>query len=418
MQQVSLFNQQLDSNDERPLAERLRPQTLDDVVGQQALLSLGAPLHSLITSGKLISLLFWGPPGVGKTTLARLLAKEASYYFTTLSAVSSGVKELRETIQAAVLRRERLGQQTVLFIDEIHRYSKTQQDALLPYVENGSIILIGATTENPSFQVVPALLSRLLIFQLEALSEAELLILIERALALYKLPANTLEDAARVFLLRFANGDARKALSLLDAALRILNQQDGSSKQIDVSSLERLAQQSYPIYDRQGDGHYDHASAFQKSLRGSDVNAALYWLAKMIAGGEDPRFIARRLLVTAAEDVGLADPQALIICNAAVQAAERLGWPEARIPLALAVCYVARAPKSNKAYLALDKALHDVRQGKSYPVPTHLKDSHYRDAKERYGHGEGYVYTHDAPEMAQTFLPEPLLGTRYFEESE
>ena len=298
----------------------------------------------------------------------------------------------------------------MLFLDEIHRYSKTQQDALLPYVENGTLVLIGSTTENPSFQVNPALLSRVLVVRLDYLGRPEMLTLLKRGvLALGNL---RISEEALGFIVDYANGDGRSALNLLETAQLTAPTTDGQ-RTVTIGLLENLAQQGRLNYDRQGDEHYDHASAFQKSLRGGDADAALYWLAKMIAGGEDPRFIARRLLVTAAEDVGNADPMALVLANTAAQASEKLGWPEARIPLAQAVIYVAKARKSNQAIKAIDAALKDIRSnGKSFPVPKHLRDSHYSGAKD-YGHGEGYIYSHNQPDAPQTFLPDELVGTCY-----
>lgn len=396
-----------------PLAEQLRPKTLAGFVGQKSVLGERAPLRNLIEARHLTSLIFWGPPGVGKTTLARLIAENSGARFVELSAVSSGIADLRRVVEEA---REALNlsqKHTVLFIDEIHRYSKTQQDALLPYVENGTVTLMGATTENPSFQVIPALLSRVLVVRLEHLGREDVLELLRRGVD--KLSTVTISEAALDYLVNYANGDGRSALNLLETASLCAPQKEGM-RYIDVELLEQLAQQGRLNYDRDGDAHYDHASAYQKSLRGSDPDAAIYWLGKMIAAGEDPRFIARRLMVTAAEDVGNADPMALVLAVSAAEAVERLGLPEGRIPLAQATIYVARAKKSNQAIVAVDKALHDIqRQGKNYPVPLHLRDAHYKDAG-RYGHGVDYVYTHDHPEVKQRFLPDALQGTTYVEE--
>ena len=308
----------------------------------------------------------------------------------------------------------------MVFIDEIHRYSKTQQDALLPHVENGTLTLIGATTENPHFQVNSALLSRLLLFQLNALKTDALSTLISTAKAAYTQTTQRyvkLEDGAKAFLIRYANGDGRSVLTLFQAATACapLAQEHSDTIYISLDLLEQLAQQNRLNYDRQSDAHYDHASAYQKSMRGGDPDAALYWLAKMIAGGEDPRFIARRLMITAAEDVGLANPNAFVLAEAASRSVETLGLPEGRIPLALATAYVARSAKSNHAYKALDAALQDIqRDGKSYDVPLHLRDSHYSGA-DSLGHGVGYVYTHNQPNTPQTFLPDELADTQYLD---
>jgi putative ATPase len=363
-----------------------------------------------MTSGSLTSLIFWGPPGVGKTTLARLIANHASARFIELSAVSSGIADLRKAVESAKETLNLEQRQTVLFIDEIHRYSKTQQDALLPYVENGTITLIGSTTENPSFQVIPALLSRLLVVRLNYLERDDIRCLLQRGLTCLQ-PVEVPDDAMQ-FIVDYANGDGRSALTLLETAWQCAPLKD-NMRCITVEHLEQLAQQNRLNYDRQGDEHYDHASAYQKSMRGSDADAALYWLGKMIAAGEDPRFIARRLMVTASEDVGNADPMALLIAVSAAQAVETLGLPEGRIPLAQATLYVAQAPKSNQTVCAIDRVLDDIRRcGKSYPVPLHLRDTHYQGAS-AYGHGMGYTYTHDQPDRPQTFLPDALIGTRY-----
>lgn len=414
-----LFDTLADRHRRTPLAEKLRPDSLEAFLGQHAVIGPDSPLRALYARGELTSMIFWGPPGVGKTTLARLMARQSQARFCELSAVNSGVKELREAIAEARQALRTDGQPTVVFIDEIHRYSKAQQDALLPYVENGTITLMGATTENPSFQVIAPLLSRMLVVRLDPLARADILALIARGLAHVQAqtpPGETLvlEEQAAGFLADYANGDGRSALTLLEIALKCAPSAAGQ-RVVSVTLLEQLARQNRLNYDRQGDEHFDHASAYQKSMRGGDADAALYWLAKMLAGGEDPRFIARRLVVTASEDVGLARPTALVVANAAAEAVERLGLPEGRIPLAMATAYVARAPKSNHAYRAIDAALADIQQrGKSYPVPPHLRDAHYADAA-RYGHGVGYQYTHDHPDAAQAFLPPELTGTRYLD---
>lgn len=418
-QSGNLFDLLAEQNRQTPLPEMMRPKTLDDFLGQEEVLGPGTPLRNLIETRQLISLIFWGLPGVGKTTLARIIAKNSNACFIELSAVNSGIKELRDAVAEAEETLKLSGAATVVFIDEIHRYSKTQQDAILPFVENGTIILIGATTENPSFQVIPALLSRLLLVRLKPLGREQMKILIKRGVVYlgktrHKL---TISHEGIGFIADYANGDGRSALNLLETVYKCAPLQKDTeghdTRLIDLSLLEQLAQQNRLNYDRQGDEHYDHASAYQKSMRGGDADAAIYWLGKMIAGGEDPRFIVRRLMITASEDVGLADPYAFQLALAAAQSVERLGLPEGRIPLALATIYTAKAPKNNVAICAIDEALNDItRQGHNYAVPEHLRDSHYAGAN-TYGHGKGYVYTHDHPEQVQRFLPEELANKRY-----
>ena len=403
-----------------PLADRMRPRGLQQFLGQATLLGEGKPLRKLIIGKSTFSFILWGPPGSGKTTIARLVANISESKFYEISAVSAGVSEIRKVIEQSkkTWRQSRLG--SILFIDEIHRLNKSQQDSVLPHIENGTIRLIGSTTENPSFEVIPSLRSRCQIFRLESLSIKDMESLLERALIdkEYGLGNDSfkIDSGARKLIICYANGDARKLLNLLEAARDFSYCEEDKPRLVDVKDVEGIIQSVAVLYDKGGTEHYDHASAFQKSMRGSDPDAAIYWLAKMISGGENPCFIARRLIVTATEDVGNADPMALLIANAAAESCEKLGWPEARIPLAQAVIYIAQAPKDNSAIVAIDLALNDIQQkGKSYPVPDHLKDAHYIDAKDRYGYGKKYKYPHDYPnsEVAQDYLPNELKGSQY-----
>lgn len=408
---MNLFDVLEDQNKQTPLAELLRPLTLDEFLGQNQLFGEHNAVLNLIKSKRLFSLLVWGPPGCGKTTLARLIAKESDCRFEELSAVTSGVKELKEVVENAKAAL-RSGQKTIVFIDEIHRYSKTQQDALLPHVERGVIYLIGATTENPSFQVIPALLSRVRTVCLNPIDTENMLKIVRKGYKylIEKHGKINLDAQIGDFIVKYASGDARLALNLVENSYFAADFKD-SERFLSLQLLEELAQSKAVKYDVQE--HYDIASAFQKSMRGSDPDASIYWLARMISAGEDPRFIARRLIVCAAEDVGNADPNALNVAVNAYRAVELLGLPEGRIPLAQAVEYVAKAPKSNLAYMAINAALSDIQKGENYPVPAHLKDSHYKDAS-KYGFGEGYIYSHNNPEASQTFLPDEIKDKKYF----
>lgn len=432
-----------------PLAVRMRPAALDEVAGQAHLLVPGSPLRRLIDAGAPGdaaraapgSVILWGPPGTGKTTLAYLIATASGRRFVELSAVTAGVKDVRTVVEDARRRLATGGEETVLFIDEVHRFSKSQQDALLPSVENRWVTLVAATTENPSFSVNSPLLSRSLLLTLQPLDDGDVRALVRRAVAdergLGGLVALT--DEAEDHLVRLAGGDARKALTVLEAAAGAAlsgttdapapDTTAGASEDddpagraattVDLDAVERAVDVAAVRYDRDGDQHYDVVSAFIKSMRGSDVDAALHYLARMIAAGEDPRFIARRIVIAAAEDVGMADPSALQTAVAAAQAVQLIGMPEGRIVLAEAVVHLATAPKSNAAYLGIDAALADVRAGRAGTVPAHLRDAHYPGAKQL-GHGTGYRYAHDAPHAVapQQYLPDALTGARYYTPSD
>ncbi|MGO9164421.1 MAG: replication-associated recombination protein A [Streptosporangiaceae bacterium] len=399
-----------------PLAVRMRPRTLDEVVGQRHLTSGGSPLRKLTEFDAPLSVLLWGPPGTGKTTLAYVVSQVTRRRFVELSAVSAGVRDVRAAIEEARRQLGMNGTQTILFIDEVHRFNKAQQDALLPAVENRWVSFIGATTENPFFSVVSPLMSRSLLLTLRPLAEAEIGAVIDRALADERglAGAVTLDPAAREHLIRLAGGDARRVLTYLEAAA--LGLPDAGV--IDVGVLERAVDRAAVRYDRDGDQHYDVISAFIKSIRGSDADAALHYLARMIEAGEDPRFIARRLIVHASEDIGMADPSALQIAVAAAHAVEFVGLPEARINLAQAVIHLALAPKSNAVIVAIDAAAADVRSGLAGAVPRHLRDAHYRGAA-RLGHGRGYQYPHDFAEgvARQAYAPDSIAGRQYYQPS-
>jgi putative ATPase len=414
-QPESLFDQaeEAATNAAAPLAVRMRPRNLDEVIGQRHLTGAGTPFRKLIDNDAPMSLLLWGPPGTGKTTLAYVVSQVTKRRFVELSAVSAGVKDVRAAVDAARRTLGLSGTQTVLFIDEVHRFSKTQQDALLPAVENRWVSFIGATTENPFFSVVSPLLSRSLLLTLQPLSDDDIHEVIRRAINEPRgLDAKvTLDQDAEEHLVRLAGGDARRALTYLEAAA--LGQTN-----IDIKTLERAVDQAAVRYDRDGDQHYDVISAFIKSLRGSDVDAALHYLARMIEAGEDPRFIARRLIVHASEDVGMADPTALLTAVAAAQAVEFVGLPEARINLAQAVIHISLAPKSNAVITAISRAGADVRNGLIGAVPAHLRDTHYPGAG-KVGHGEGYLYPHDFDDgiVAQRYAPDPVADRVYYEPS-
>lgn len=392
----------------QPLAERLRPQTLDDYIGQKHLVGERAILRQMIDSGNIVSFILWGPPGVGKTTLAKIIANQLERPFYTLSAVSSGVKDVRDVIEKAKQSRFfSQGGNPVLFIDEIHRFSKSQQDSLLAAVENGTITLIGATTENPSFEVITPLLSRCQVYVLKPLENEDLLALAKRAIETdSELKKREIILDETDSLLRYSGGDARKLLNILE--LVVAAEPEGVVRFNNVVVTERL-QQNPMAYDKDGEMHYDIISAFIKSIRGSDPDAAVYWLARMVAGGEDPKFIARRLLISAAEDIGLANPNALLLANACFDALHKIGWPEGRIILSETTIYLASSPKSNSAYLAIDEALAIVEQTGNLPVPLHLRNSPTKLMKEL-NYGKNYKYSHDYPNhfVEQQFLPDQL----------
>ncbi len=417
---TDLFNHQMQENlrKEAPLAARMRPRTLDEYVGQEHIVGEGKLLRRAIEADRLFSsILFWGPPGTGKTTLAQIIANQTQHHFETLSAVLDGKPRLREVVQEALERRKLYNKGTILFVDEVHRWNKAQQDALLPHVENGTIRLIGATTENPFFEVVGALVSRSRVFQLRGLNQRETGILLDRALGDinrgYGSRRINLHDAARKHLVEMATGDARNALNALELAVESTKADADGIIQITLDVAQESIQRRAVLYDKDGDSHYDTISAFIKSVRGSDPDAALYWLAKMIYAGEDPRFIVRRLLILAGEDIGLADPMGLVVTNAAAQAFEFVGMPEGIYSIVEATLYLATAPKSNStgAYFKALKRLEDQGQ---ISVPNHLKDGN-RDAAQL-KHGEGYVYPHaeDGHFTPQQYLPKRLLGTYFY----
>ena len=401
---MNLFDALEDNNKQMPLAQLLRPKSLDEYLGQTNVISENSPVYNLIKAKRLFSFILWGPPGCGKTTLARLIANYHNANFIELSAVTSGVKDVKDAVVSAK-ENLRSGVRTIVFIDEIHRYSKTQQDALLPHIENGTFHLMGSTTENPSFQVIPALLSRAQVIILNPIDDLSIRKIVQKGYDYlsknYPSQNVKITDEAIETIVKLARGDARFALNTVE------NSYFAAKGEVGKNLIENLLQKRTAKYGI--DEHYDLASAYQKSLRGSDADAAIYYLAKMLASGEDPRFIARRLLVVASEDVGNADFRALLVAEAALRAVEHLGMPEGRIALAQATEFVARAKKSNRAICAVDSAISDIKNG----LDLHLRDAHYKDAA-KYGFGEGYIYTHDAPDVYQRFLPDELGDKKYF----
>jgi putative ATPase len=404
------------TNASSPLAVRMRPQTLDELVGQEQLRAPGSPLRQLVEGDQSMSLLLWGPPGTGKTTIAAILSRQTDRRFVEVSAVSAGVKEVRAAIDAARAELVASGDETVLFVDEVHRFSKAQQDALLPGVENRWVTLVAATTENPFFSVISPLLSRSLLLRLESLTDDDIRAVLDHALSDERglAGAYTVEERALDHLVRLAGGDARRSLTYLEAAAGAASARGSTT--VDLETAETAVDQAAVRYDRQGDQHYDVTSAFIKSVRGSDVDAALHYLARMIEAGEDPRFIARRLVILASEDIGLADPTALPTAVAAAQAVQLIGMPEARLNLAQATIALAIAPKSNAVITAIGAAQADVRAGKIGPVPPHLRDAHYQGAT-KLGHGTSYTYSHDEPYgiAEQQYAPDVVLDAEYYQ---
>ena len=417
------YMRQQNMKDESPLASRLRPTTLDEVVGQQHIVGKDKLLYRAIKADKLSSIIFYGPPGTGKTTLAKVIANTTSAEFMQINATSAGKKDMEEVVAAAKNNQGMYGKKTILFIDEIHRFNKGQQDYLLPFVEDGTIILIGATTENPYFEVNPALLSRSVIFELKKLSTEDIRTLLLRAVNDTEKGMGSyhaqMDDDALEFLADMANGDARAALTAIELGILTTDRSEDGIIHITLDVASECIQKRVINYDKTGDNHYDTISAFIKSMRGSDPDAAVYYLARMLYAGEDVKFIARRIMILASEDIGNADPQALQVAVAAAQAVERLGMPEARIVLAQAVTYMASAPKSNSAINAIDKAMRVVQETKTPPVPVHLQDAHYKSAG-KLGHGKGYKYAHDYINhyVKQQYLPDGLTGEVFYEPSE
>lgn len=422
---MDLFEYMREQNKEKesPLASRLRPSALEEVVGQQHIIGKDKLLYRAIKADKLSSVIFYGPPGTGKTTLAKVIANTTSAEFTQINATSAGKKDMEEVINAAKDNQGMYGRKTILFIDEIHRFNKAQQDYLLPFVEDGTVILVGATTENPYFEVNGALLSRSIIFELKHLSKEDIKKLLIRAVSDEEKGMGSyqavIEEEALDFFADICNGDARSALNALELGILTTERSDDGKIHITLDIASECIQKRVVKYDKSGDNHYDTISAFIKSMRGSDPDAAVYYLAKMLYAGEDIRFIARRIMICASEDVGMADPNALNVAVSAALAVERLGMPEARIPLAQAAVYVATAPKSNASFLAVDKAFEAVKNLPTASVPSHLQDAHYKSAI-KLGHGIGYRYAHDYPKhyVRQQYLPDGLTDMRFYEPTE
>lgn len=416
------FQEEKQIEQDAPLAWRMRPQNLEEFIGQEKIVGKDKPLRRMIEMGKIPSLIFYGPPGTGKTTLARVIANTARAYFSQLSAVTAGVAELRKIVGESKERRGMYSRQTIVFIDEIHRFNKSQQDALLPHVEDGTLTLIGATTENPYFSVNNALLSRSQVYSLEALTERDIMLILSRALADEKRGLGgeklEVEETVLEYLARVSSGDARWALNLLETATFIVSSKESGLRRIDLACVQELVQEQSYCYDKKGDSHYNLISAFIKSIRGSDPDGALYWYARMTQGGEDQRFILRRLIVHASEDIGMADPLAMLIVHAAWNALETVGLPEARIPIAQAIIYLSTAPKSNSVLLAIDQAMAEVKKGRVEDVPSHLRDAHYPGAAVL-GHGRDYLYPHNHPDhyVKQDYLPSSLKEASYYQPS-
>ena len=412
---MDLFSTSQTSSSFRPLADRLRPVTLETFVGQTHLVGEGKILSRLIETKQLVSMIFWGPPGTGKTTLARIVASKLDAEFVAISAVTSGVKDLRQVIDQAQYHQKALDKKTILFIDEIHRFNKSQQDALLHAVEDGTLMLIGATTENPSFEVNAPLLSRCRVLVLRSLSEEDLERVLDQALvsdAMFKEHPVTIPDETKSLLIRLSQGDARVLLNMLELCVQFLAE---GNRELTPDIVQLAVQKRIPRYDKKGEGHYDTISAFIKSVRGSDPDGAVYWMARMLDAGEDPLFIARRMVILASEDVGNADPQGLVLANAAFQAVHAVGMPEARIILAQTATYLASAEKSNAAYLAIDTALKDARETSVEPVPLHIRNAPTGLMKDL-GYGDGYRYAHDFEGgfVEQEYLPDALKGRIYY----